>query len=180
MSYTGTKVRLFSFSRWKREKFFVFCGMGFSSFSSLSSFSSGVFREEKDSGLRDLRLRDDALGRWFCEQSWAGGFFRKENFGVSILGKSVSTASNNYRVLCQRGFNFEKSVDTWLTRQGEFGERKIPNSLIFRVRDFSYACPEQESNLHTSRYTHLKRTRLPIPPSGLGDCAQDKSRTCMP
>ena len=41
-------------------------------------------------------------------------------------------------------------------------------------------CPEQESNLHTSRYTHLKRTRLPIPPSGLGDGAQDKSRTCMP
>ena len=54
---------------------------------------------------------------------------------MSMEGKSVSTASNNYRVLCQRGFNFEKSVDTWLTRQGEFGERKIPNSLIFRVRD---------------------------------------------
>ncbi len=29
-------------------------------------------------------------------------------------------------------------------------------------------CPEQESNLHSSRNTHLKRTRLPIPPSGLG------------
>ena len=28
-------------------------------------------------------------------------------------------------------------------------------------------CPEQDSNLHTSRHAHLKRTRLPIPPSGL-------------
>lgn len=101
-------------------------------------------------------------------------------FFVSAEVKSVSTASNNYRKWCQREFNFEKSVDTWLTRQGEFWQRKIPNSLIFRVRDFGLGCPEQESNLHTSRYTHLKRTRLPIPPSGLGDCAQDKSRTCMP
>ena len=27
-------------------------------------------------------------------------------------------------------------------------------------------CPEQDSNLHTSRHTHLKRARLPIPPPG--------------
>ena len=27
-------------------------------------------------------------------------------------------------------------------------------------------CPEQDSNLHASRHTHLKRTRLPIPPPG--------------
>ena len=25
-------------------------------------------------------------------------------------------------------------------------------------------CPEQDSNLHASRHTHLKRARLPIPP----------------
>ena len=29
-----------------------------------------------------------------------------------------------------------------------------------------FVCPEQDSNLHTSRHAHLKRTRLPIPPSG--------------
>ena len=28
-------------------------------------------------------------------------------------------------------------------------------------------CPEQDSNLHASRHTHLKRARLPIPPLGL-------------
>ena len=28
-------------------------------------------------------------------------------------------------------------------------------------------CPGQESNLHASRHTHLKRARLPIPPPGL-------------
>ena len=27
-------------------------------------------------------------------------------------------------------------------------------------------CPEQDLNLHSFRNTHLKRTRLPIPPSG--------------
>ena len=39
-------------------------------------------------------------------------------------------------VLCHEKTRISKSVDTWLTRQGVFGERKIPNSLIFRVRDF--------------------------------------------
>ncbi len=29
-------------------------------------------------------------------------------------------------------------------------------------------CPEQDSNLHASRHTHLKRARLPIPPPGQG------------
>ena len=29
-------------------------------------------------------------------------------------------------------------------------------------------CPEQDSNLHVSRHTHLKRARLPIPPPGQG------------
>ena len=29
-------------------------------------------------------------------------------------------------------------------------------------------CPEQDSNLHASRHTHLKRARLPIPPPGHG------------
>ena len=40
-------------------------------------------------------------------------------------------------------------------------------------------CPEQDSNLHASRHTHLKRARLPIPPLGhllpcygLGDCSE--------
>ena len=27
-------------------------------------------------------------------------------------------------------------------------------------------CPEEDSNLHTLRYTDLNRARLPIPPSG--------------
>ena len=35
------------------------------------------------------------------------------------------------------------------------------NSAISPVK-----CPEQDSNLHASRHTHLKRARLPIPPPG--------------
>ena len=30
-------------------------------------------------------------------------------------------------------------------------------------------CPEQDSNLHVVKHTHLKRARLPIPPPGLED-----------
>ena len=37
-------------------------------------------------------------------------------------------------------------------------------------------CPEQDSNLHTSRHAHLKRTRLPIPPSGLRTQKVQKKR----
>lgn len=39
-------------------------------------------------------------------------------------------------VLYHEEKRISKSVDTWLTRQGVFGERKTPNSLIFRVGDF--------------------------------------------
>ena len=40
--------------------------------------------------------------------------------------------------------------------------------LIFKN---SVWCPEEDSNLHTLRHTDLNRARLPIPPSGLRDCA---------
>ena len=41
-------------------------------------------------------------------------------------------------------------------------------------------CPEQDSNLHTSRHAHLKRTRLPIPPSGQKKRAENETRTRDP
>ena len=37
-----------------------------------------------------------------------------------------------------------------------------PTSTMLNKKE----CPEQDSNLHTSRHTHLKRARLPIPPPG--------------
>ena len=40
----------------------------------------------------------------------------------------------------------------------------IPPPLHFLIT--KYQCPRQESNLHASRHTHLKRARLPIPPLG--------------
>ena len=39
------------------------------------------------------------------------------------------------------------------------------------VKD-SFWCPGRDSNPHTSRHTHLKRARLPIPPPGLVGFAQ--------
>ena len=67
------------------------------------------------------------------------------------------------RVLC---------VATWMgdyqVPVSEFGMKKVwgeehwwccsPHAVCW--------CPGQESNLHASRHTHLKRARLPIPPPG--------------
>ncbi len=33
-------------------------------------------------------------------------------------------------------------------------------------------CPEQDSNLHVVKHTHLKRARLPIPPPGPSEIFQ--------
>ena len=44
-----------------------------------------------------------------------------------------------------------------------------PNNKKERDVHENVLCPEQDSNLHTSRHAHLKRTRLPIPPSGLAN-----------
>ena len=45
--------------------------------------------------------------------------------------------------------------------------RPLPPQSSVYTNFTTCACPEQDSNLHTSRHAHLKRTRLPIPPSGL-------------
>ena len=39
----------------------------------------------------------------------------------------------------------------------------FPQMLLSFIKEL---CPEQDSNLHASRHTHLKRARLPIPPPG--------------
>ena len=39
----------------------------------------------------------------------------------------------------------------------------FPQMLLSSIKEL---CPEQDSNLHASRHTHLKRARLPIPPPG--------------
>ena len=47
-------------------------------------------------------------------------------------------------------------------------------SPLFHPEQIS--CPEQDSNLHASLHTHLKRARLPIPPPGLLDFVQNVER----
>jgi hypothetical protein len=58
----------------------------------------------------------------------------------------------------------QTSVDTWLTRQGEFGERKIPNSLIFKVRDLElwYSRRECKNEKHHISQTTEKTIDFPI------------------
>ena len=43
-----------------------------------------------------------------------------------------------------------------------YGKSKTPSEETLT----GFWCPGQESNLHASRHTHLKRARLPIPPPG--------------
>ena len=42
----------------------------------------------------------------------------------------------------------------------------LPTELFPQLPNLKSVCPEQDSNLHASRHTHLKRARLPIPPPG--------------
>ena len=47
-----------------------------------------------------------------------------------------------------------------------------PPALIFIIDELNW-CPEQDSNLHVAKHSHLKRARLPIPPSGLKPVGSD-------
>ena len=55
-----------------------------------------------------------------------------------------------------------------------------PQSSVYTNFTTCAECPEQDSNLHTSRHAHLKRTRLPIPPSGQKKRAENETRTRDP
>ena len=52
----------------------------------------------------------------------------------------------------------EKTLDYSVAQKLKFYER-------------SPLCPKQDSNLHVSQHSHLKRARLPIPPFGLASVA---------
>ena len=60
----------------------------------------------------------------------------------------------------------QSSVYTNFTTCARTSVRFYTDSNVCDIRKIAL-CPEQDSNLHTSRHTHLKRTRLPIPPPGL-------------
>ena len=60
-----------------------------------------------------------------------------------------------------------ETITIKMTKVCCFFYTKTKTLTDYSIRVRFLPCPEQESNLHTSRYTHLKRTRLPIPPSGL-------------
>ena len=57
------------------------------------------------------------------------------------------------------------------TRDPNLGKVVLYQLSYFRKnfplrREGRMKCPKQDSNLHASRHTHLKRARLPIPPLG--------------
>ena len=65
---------------------------------------------------------------------------------------------------CETSFTEGATYCTTLFPQNKFCGGPIKGQNVQRT---TIGCPEQDSNLHTSRHAHLKRTRLPIPPSGL-------------
>ena len=65
----------------------------------------------------------------------------------------------------------KRKAFTFLCAQDETRTHTIlrplpPQSSVYTNFTTCAECPEQDSNLHTLRHTHLKRTRLPIPPPG--------------
>ena len=72
-----------------------------------------------------------------CQRGW--GACQRDGFSLRRCASIIGFCDND-------GIGFWKSVDTWLTREGEFGERKIPNSLIFRVRDLELWYSRRGSN----------------------------------
>ena len=61
---------------------------------------------------------------------------------------------------------FVRRMRLELTRSCDHYPLKVACIPISPPAREHFLCPEQDSNLHTSRHAHLKRTRLPIPPSG--------------
>ena len=72
-----------------------------------------------------------------CQRGW--GACQRDGFSWRRCASIIGFSDND-------GIGFWKSVDTWLTREGEFGERKIPNSLIIRVRDLELWYSRRGSN----------------------------------
>ena len=62
-------------------------------------------------------------------------------------------------------FSLIRAENGTRTRDPNLGKVVLYQLSYFR-KDFQKECPEQDSNLHASRHTHLKRARLPIPPPG--------------
>ena len=83
------------------------------------------------------------------------------------LGKVVLYQLSYFRVVCQKKCEEEetRTPTSQLTlppqSSASTNSATSPTKILNKKE-----CPEQDSNLHASRHTHLKRARLPIPPPG--------------
>ena len=73
-----------------------------------------------------------------------------------------------------------------LPPQSSASTNSATSPISIKALNYSHLlCPEQDSNLHASRHTHLKRARLPIPPPGqkvsnISKRAENETRTRVP
>ena len=73
-----------------------------------------------------------------------------------------------------------------LPPQSSASTNSATSPISIKALNYSHLlCPEQDSNLHASRHTHLKRARLPIPPPGqkvsnISKRAENETRTRDP
>ena len=64
---------------------------------------------------------------------------------------------------------FYTDLFSWAENETRTRDPNLGKVMLYQLSYFRKPltwCPEQDSNLHASRHTHLKRARLPIPPPG--------------
>ena len=91
------------------------------------------------------------------------------------LGKVVLYQLSYFRKKCEEEETRTPTSQLTLPPQSSASTNSATSPTLFYLQEPSafkllcgkkILCPEQDSNLHAFRHTHLKRARLPIPPPG--------------
>ena len=98
----------------------------------------------------EARTRDPDLGKVVLYQL---SYFRNKKLMIISEEEETRTPTTQLSLPPQSSASTNSA-----TSPTYFQQFKEPTALPL--------CPEQDSNLHASRHTHLKRARLPIPPPG--------------
>ena len=105
------------------------------------------------------------------------------------LGKVVLYQLSYCRIafyFCEEEETRTPTTQLSLPPQSSASTNSATSPISIKALNYSHLlCPEQDSNLHASRHTHLKRARLPIPPPGqkvsnISKRAENETRTRDP
>ena len=77
----------------------------------------------------------------------------------------LPSEKSDYSVVEKKVVRMPSDLSDYSVVLNEIAEKEESPTTVMIVGD-SLWCPGRDSNPHTSRHTHLKRARLPIPPPG--------------